>query len=85
MDADLVRSAQGGDEGAFAQMVEATAGRFVAVAQRILHDPVLAEEATQQALVRIWRYLPGLRDRERRCRPFLHGVWRRHGRARAGP
>jgi RNA polymerase sigma-70 factor (ECF subfamily) len=62
MDAGLVRSAQGGDEGAFAQIVEASAGRFIAVAQRILHDPVLAEEATQQALVRIWRYLPGLRD-----------------------
>jgi RNA polymerase sigma-70 factor (ECF subfamily) len=35
------------------------------VAHRILRDTDLAEDATQQALVHIWRDLPGLRDPSR--------------------
>ena len=37
-------------------------GRFLQVSYRILRDRHLAEDATQQALVRIWRKLPRLRD-----------------------
>jgi RNA polymerase sigma factor (sigma-70 family) len=62
MDTDLVRRAQGGDQEAFADMVYAIAGRFLAVSRRILSDIDLAEDATQQALVNVWQDLPQLRD-----------------------
>jgi RNA polymerase sigma-70 factor, ECF subfamily len=38
------------------------ADRLLAVARRILRDLDIAEDATQQALVDIWRDLPQLRD-----------------------
>jgi len=62
MDAELVRRAQHGDQEAFAGLVDATGDRLLAVARRILRDPVRAEDATQQALVAIWLHLPALRD-----------------------
>ena len=31
-------------------------------ARLILRDPDLARDAVQEALIRAWRYLPGLRD-----------------------
>ena len=51
MQADLVRRAQRGDEEAFAALVPAAVDRLIAVAYRILRDPQLAEDATQQALL----------------------------------
>ena len=65
MQSDLVRRAQRGDEEAFAALVPAAVDRLVAVAYRILRDPGLAEDATQQALVIAWRKLPTLRDPDR--------------------
>ena len=65
MDADLVIRAQQGDEEAFASLAVAIGDRLHAVAQRILRDADLAEDATQQALLTIWRDLPQLRDPER--------------------
>lgn len=62
MDPQLVIRAQAGDEGAFATIVETIYPRFRSVAYRIVRDPFLAEDATQQALLRIWRKLPRLRD-----------------------
>jgi RNA polymerase sigma-70 factor, ECF subfamily len=62
MDTDLVMAAQRGDEEAFATLVVAHGGRLQAVAHRILRDFDLAEDATQQALLRIWKSLPKLRD-----------------------
>ena len=62
MDATLVVRAQRGDEIAFAAITQATSGRFKQVSYRILRDRHLAEDATQQALVEIWRTLPKLRD-----------------------
>jgi RNA polymerase sigma-70 factor (ECF subfamily) len=62
MDTDLVIQAQGGDEGAFASLAVAAGDRLHAVAFRILRDTALAEDATQQALLTIWRDLPQLRD-----------------------
>jgi DNA-directed RNA polymerase specialized sigma24 family protein len=37
-------------------------GRLQSVAHRILRDYDFAEDATQQALLRIWQNLPKLRD-----------------------
>jgi RNA polymerase sigma-70 factor (ECF subfamily) len=62
MDTDLVVQAQRGDEEAFASLAVAVGDRLHAVAHRILRDLDLAEDATQQALLSIWRDLPQLRD-----------------------
>ena len=62
MDTELVKRAQGGDQEAFADLVYAIADRFLAVSNRILSDIGLAEDATQQALLSVWQYLPQLRD-----------------------
>jgi RNA polymerase sigma-70 factor, ECF subfamily len=65
MDTDLVVRAQDGDEEAFESLAVAIGDRLHAVAHRILRDIDLAEDATQQALLSIWRDLPGLRDSSR--------------------
>ena len=62
MDAELIGRAQRGDEEAFASLAVATGDRLHAVAHRILRDTDLAEDATQQPLLSIWRDLPHLRD-----------------------
>jgi len=54
--------AQRGDRAAFGLLAAEIATRFLAVSRRILRDIDLAEDATQQALVAIWRDLPQLRD-----------------------
>jgi len=62
MDTELVVRAQQGDEGAFTSLAVAVGDRLHAVAHRILRDIDLAEDATQQALLSVWRDLPQLRD-----------------------
>jgi RNA polymerase sigma-70 factor (ECF subfamily) len=62
MDRDLVELAQNGDKAAFTSLAAAMADRFLAASHRILRDVNLAEDATQQALLTIWRDLPQLRD-----------------------
>ncbi len=62
MDTDLVTRAQHGDKDAFAILAAARADRYLAASHRILRDLALAEDATQQALLSIWRDLPQLRD-----------------------
>ncbi len=59
---DLVVRAQDGDEEAFASLAVAVCGRLLGAAHRILRNIELAEDATQQALLTIWRDLPQLRD-----------------------
>jgi RNA polymerase sigma-70 factor (ECF subfamily) len=62
VDTDLVKRAQHGDREAFGLLAADLATRFLSVSRRILRDIDLAEDATQQALVAIWRDLPQLRD-----------------------
>jgi RNA polymerase sigma-70 factor, ECF subfamily len=62
VDPAVVGRAQRGDEEAFVVIVDTVGGRLHAVAHRILRDVNLAEDATQQALLDIWRDLPDLRD-----------------------
>ena len=57
--------AQRSDRAAFGLLAADIATRFLAVSRRILRDIDLAEDATQQALVAIWRDLPQLRDTAR--------------------
>jgi RNA polymerase sigma-70 factor (ECF subfamily) len=65
VDAQLVTRAQQGDQGAFSDIAHAIAGRLYAIAFRILRDHDRADEATQQAIVRIWQELPRLREADR--------------------
>jgi RNA polymerase sigma-70 factor, ECF subfamily len=62
VDTDLVKRAQHGDRQAFGLIAADVATRFLAISRRILRDLDLAEDATQQTLVAIWRDLPQLRD-----------------------
>jgi RNA polymerase sigma-70 factor (ECF subfamily) len=62
---ELVERAGRGDHDAFATLASASATRLDAAARLILRDPELARDAVQNALVRAWRDLPGLRDPDR--------------------
>jgi RNA polymerase sigma-70 factor (ECF subfamily) len=62
---ELVDRAGRGDQDAFATLVGARIARLDAAARLILHDPELARDAVQEALVGAWRDLPGLRDPDR--------------------
>lgn len=57
--------ARQGDHDAFARLATAAYRRVSAIAQLIVRDPELARDAVQDALIRAWRDLPGLRDPDR--------------------
>lgn len=59
---DLVERARGGDRDAFATLAADSIGRLFNIAQLMLHDPDLADDAVQETLVVAWRDLRGLRD-----------------------
>ncbi len=65
MQRELVERAQRGDHDAFATLATTTINRLDAIARLILRDPELARDAVQDALVRAWRDLRGLRDPDR--------------------
>ena len=62
MDHRLVALAQQGDQRAFESLTLAHHTRLFRVAYGILRDRHLAEDATQQAFLDIWRYIRRLRD-----------------------
>jgi len=86
MDTELVKAAQIGDKGAFTALAAALADRYLAASHRILRDLSLAEDATQQALLAIWRDLPQLRDPARfeawSYRLLVRACYAEAGRAR---
>ncbi len=61
----LVERAGRGDHDAFTALATAASTRLDAAARLILRDRELARDAVQNALVRAWRDLPGLRDPDR--------------------
>lgn len=65
VDTDLVLRAQRGDREAFDVLASDIGERMRRVAYGILRDIHLAEDATQQAALDIWRDLPQLRDPSR--------------------
>ena len=87
VDTELVKRAQHGDKEAFGLVAADLATRFLAVSRRILRDIDLAEDATQQALVAIWRDLPQLRDPARfdawSYRLLVHACYAEGRRSRA--
>ena len=62
MDASVVDRARAGDREAFATLARAALPWMDGVARLTLRDPDLARDAVQEALVRAWKGLPGLRD-----------------------
>ena len=75
----FVERAREGDRDAFAELARAAATRLDAAARLILRDRELARDAVQEALIRAWRDLPGLRDPDRfdgwlyqAARPRIH-------------
>jgi RNA polymerase sigma-70 factor (ECF subfamily) len=65
MQRELVERAARGEVEAFDALVRLASGRLFAIAQRILRDQYLAEDALQAALITIWNELPRLRDPDR--------------------
>ena len=54
-----------GDRDAFGILATRSMDRLVGTAGLILHDRDAADDAAQDALIRAWRDLPGLRDADR--------------------
>lgn len=65
MQAELVDRARRGDREAFSVLAAGAVDRLYGIARLVLRDTELAEDATQEALVRAWRDLRTLRDVER--------------------
>jgi RNA polymerase sigma-70 factor, ECF subfamily len=65
MESDLVTRAQRGESDAFDALIRAAYDGLYATAHRILRDRDTAEDAVQDAIVRCWRDLRGLRDPDR--------------------
>jgi RNA polymerase sigma-70 factor (ECF subfamily) len=60
-----VDQARRGDHEAFTVLIRGRIARLDAAARLILRDTDLARDAVQEALIRAWRDLPGLRDPDR--------------------
>jgi len=61
-EAFLVERARHGDRDAFESLIDARLASTFRVAMAILGNEADARDATQDAFVRVWRDLPGLRD-----------------------
>lgn len=65
MTAEQVQRAQRGDHEAFESLIRDAYARLFSIAYHILRDRSAAEDATQDAIVRCWREVRGLRDPDR--------------------
>jgi RNA polymerase sigma-70 factor (ECF subfamily) len=59
---ELVELARRGDRDAFSALAASVVDRLYATAVLILRDHSMADDATQETIVRAWRDLPSLRD-----------------------
>jgi RNA polymerase sigma-70 factor (ECF subfamily) len=62
---ELVELARSGDREAFSALAASVVDRLYAIAVLILRDHSMADDATQETIVRAWRDLPSLRDPDR--------------------
>ncbi len=62
---ELVALARNGDREAFSALAASVLDRLYATAMLILRDHSMADDATQETIVRAWRDLPSLRDPDR--------------------
>ena len=73
-DEDLVRRVGQGDPAAIQAMVARKLPRMLALAQRMLGDPVEAEDVAQEALLRAWRQAPRWVPGKAKFDTWLHRV-----------
>lgn len=88
---ELIARAQKGDRAAFAVLVRAHQNEVYTLARRLVGDPHLASDVTQEALIRAWRALPRFRG-DAQLSTWLHRItvntaWTHKKRAKrhAGP
>jgi len=62
---ELVELARSGDRDAFSALAASLVDRLYATAVLILRDHSMADDATEETIVRAWRDLPSLRDPDR--------------------
>jgi RNA polymerase sigma-70 factor (ECF subfamily) len=62
---ELVELARSGDREAFSALAASVVDHLYATAVLILRDHSIADDATQETIVRAWRDLPSLRDPDR--------------------
>lgn len=55
---ELIRAAGRGDQGAFAELYDATAGLVHGIVLRVVRDPAQTEEVVQEVFVELWRLAP---------------------------
>jgi RNA polymerase sigma-70 factor (ECF subfamily) len=63
--AELVKAAQAGDRDAFGVLLDGQARSAYRVSQVIVRNQAMAQDAVQEASIRAWRDITGLRDAER--------------------
>jgi len=73
-DEDLVRRVGQGDPAAIQAMVARKLPRMLALAQRMLGDPVEAEDVAQEAMLRAWRQAPRWTPGKAKFDTWLHRV-----------
>jgi RNA polymerase sigma factor (sigma-70 family) len=73
-DEDLVRRVGQGDPAAIQAMVSRKLPRMLALAQRMLGDPVEAEDVAQETMVRAWRQAPRWIPGKAKFDTWLHRV-----------
>lgn len=73
-DEDLVRRVGQGDPAAIQAMVARKLPRMLALAQRMLGDPVEAEDVAQEAMLRAWKQAPRWQPGKAKFDTWLHRV-----------
>ena len=73
-DEDLVRRVGQGDSAAIQAMVARKLPRMLALARRMLGDPIEAEDVAQEAMLRAWRQAPRWTPGKARFDTWLHRV-----------
>ena len=73
-DEDLVSRVGRGDPAAIQALVARKLPRMLALAHRLLGDPVEAEDVAQEAMLRAWRQAPSWRPGKARFDTWLHRV-----------
>lgn len=73
-DEELLRRVGQGDPAAIQAMVARKLPRMLALAQRMLGDPVEAEDVAQEAMIRAWRQAPRWTPGKARFDTWLHRV-----------
>jgi len=73
-DVACLRHVSAGDMDALQRLYDRYAGIVLALARRIIGDPETAEEITQEAFVRLWRYAPQFRPDRGRVSTWLLSI-----------